>query len=454
MNNYKYLLLLSLAVFSSCGKEFLEAKPDKALLVPTTLSDMQALLNNTANIFNKSPYLTVLASDDFYTSTAGWQGLSVIPEKNAYIWAKDVYESKSIGDWNNAYKQIFYANVVLDGLLKIETNDQASFNQIKGSALFYRAWAYYKLAEQFCAPYQNTTAATTPGIMLHLNSNVNERPGRGNLRQLYDQLIDDLVTASPLLSVSVDIKTKPSKAAALALLSKVYLAMERYDLALKYADEALAISSRLIDYNTLTLTAARPFPNPLTGVNDEVLFYSASTAATLNAALTLVDSTLYKSYTSNDLRRQAFFKDAGKGLVTFKGTYSGSIGATTFFGLSVDEIYLIKAECEVRQGRTNEGIKTLNLLLEKRWLKNTFKPYQETNQDLALSIILAERRKELIARDTRWTDLRRLNSDARFQVTLKRVINNQVYELPPGDNRYVFPLPDNELSEHVIQNTR
>jgi hypothetical protein len=454
MNNYKYLLLLSLALFSACGKEFLDAKPDKALLVPTTLSDMQSLLNNTTNIFNKSAYLMVLASDDFYTTQAGWQGLSVISEKNTYIWAQDLYESKAIGDWNFAYKQIFYANVVLDGLLKIETNDRLLFNQTKGSALFYRAWAYYKLAEQFCVPYQKATATSQPGIMLHLNSNVNERPARASLQQVYDQLISDLITASELLPAKVDIKTKPSKAAALGLLSKVYLAMENYTQALNYTNQVLAINNKLIDYNSLTLSAARPFPNPLTGVNEEVLFYSASTAATLNAALTLVDSNLYKSYATNDLRRQAFFKDAGKGLITFKGTYSGNIGATLFLGLTVDEIYLIKAECEVRGGDVNAGIKTLNQLLEKRWLKNEYTPYQETNPDLALPIILAERRKELIARDTRWSDLKRLNKDPRFQLTLKRVINNQVYELPPGDNRYVFPLPDNELAENIIQNPR
>ncbi len=49
----------------------------------------------------------------------------------------------------------------------------------------------------------------------------------------------------------------------------------------------------------------------------------------------------------------------------------------------------------------------------------------------ALAMILAERKKELVARNLRWSDLRRLNNDPAFQVTLKQVIGQKEYMLPP-----------------------
>ena len=47
-----YFLLPVLAVQVSCKKDFLEAKPDKTLVVPTTLNDFQALLDSGVAVGN------------------------------------------------------------------------------------------------------------------------------------------------------------------------------------------------------------------------------------------------------------------------------------------------------------------------------------------------------------------------------------------------------------------
>jgi hypothetical protein len=73
----------------------------------------------------------------------------------------------------------------------------------------------------------------------------------------------------------------------------------------------------------------------------------------------------------------------------------------------------------------------------------------------ALRKVLLERRKELVFRAIRWTDLRRLNKDPRFATTLRRVVLGQEYLLPPNDNRYVYPIPTNEIeASGVPQNPR
>jgi hypothetical protein len=93
----------------------------------------------------------------------------------------------------------------------------------------------------------------------------------------------------------------------------------------------------------------------------------------------------------------------------------------------------------------------LNQLLRARWLKGTFVSFTAVNPSDALSQILKERRKELIFRGLRWSDLKRLNKESPFVTTLSRSLNGQTYTLPPNSNLYVFPIPPAEIQLSGIQ---
>jgi hypothetical protein len=163
----------------------------------------------------------------------------------------------------------------------------------------------------------------------------------------------------------------------------------------------------------------------------------------------MIDSVLFRSYQVNDLRKTLFFADKGKGVINFKGTYSGDNGI--FSGLATDELYLIRAEAAARKGDAANALKDLNFLLIKRWKKGTFISLTAATSEEALKLVLIERRKELVMRGLRWSDLRRLNKDPRFQVTLTRTISGNKATLPPGDPRYVFPIPDEEIMNSGIE---
>ncbi|WP_411274200.1 hypothetical protein [Daejeonella sp.] len=63
--------------------------------------------------------------------------------------------------------------------------------------------------------------------------------------------------------------------------------------------------------------------------------------------------------------------------------------------------------------------------------------------------------KELLFRGTRWTDLRLLNPNSQFAVTLNRTINNQQAMLQANDKRFVLPIPDVEVQlSGIEQNER
>jgi hypothetical protein len=226
--------------------------------------------------------------------------------------------------------------------------------------------------------------------------------------------------------------------------------MGKYKQALFYADSTLLLNDSLIDYNSVDPSKPYPFAR----FNSEVLFSSVSQfPGMLSPTNYKVDSVLYNSYDSNDLRKELFFTPNGPGTIGFRGSYDGS--NAPFNGYATDEIYLIKAECEARQGLVESSMATLNKLLVTRWKTNTFQPFTSTSIDDALNKILTERRKELIQRSRRWFDLRRLNKDSRFAKTLKRVENGVTYTLPPADPRYVFLIPAQVIDlTGMQQNTR
>lgn len=435
-----------------CKKSWLDVAPDKSLIIPTELKDFQAILDNSEQTFNYSPGLILTSSDDFYIEQSGL--LALVPyERNSYLWAKEVYEGRLIDDWSKPYQQVFYTNIVLEGLQKVTQTsaNKEEWNSIKGTALFHRAFAFFNLAQMFAASYDPVTADQLPGIPIRLSANVNDKSKRGTLRQTYDQIIQDLTEAMDLLPLNTTVKTRPDKTAAMALFSRLYLIMGNYEQAERFADLSLAATNKLLDYNTIdTLGTGRPFPaTPSTGTgNPEVLFYSGMPLYVFptRTELARVDTLLYRSYDHRDLRKVLFFRNRGNGNYTFRGTYSGGLRSHLFSGLATDEMYLNRAECLARRNQVSKAMNDLNTLLVKRWKKDKFIPLSANNADEALTLIFNERRKELISRGIRWTDLRRLNKETKYAITLKRVIGGTIYLLPPGDQRYVFPLPNDELT--------
>ncbi|MEZ2338810.1 RagB/SusD family nutrient uptake outer membrane protein [Mucilaginibacter sp. RCC_168] len=453
--NRIWLYPLLLILLAGCKKDFLDTRPNKALLVPTTVADMQTLLDNL-QVFNNTPGLPFIADGDFYTPDAGYNAFGLDMERNSYTWAKNIYGGIPDADWNNSYQQIFYANVVLEGLAKLPTaSTTAEKNAVAGTALFARAFALYNLVRVYAKPYDPTTAATDAGVPLRLQADVTLKVARGTVAQVYAQVFTDLSAARKLLPAGTAYKSRPTVAAVQALRARICLTKEEYVQAGLYADSALALSKTLIDYSTLSQTANRPFPRVLPDANDEVIFYSAQIAYSFNttSAPSYADSLLYRSYKANDLRKVIFFRLLTPGNYKFKGNYAGSL--LLFSGLAVDEMYLIRAECAARAGNTAAAMEALNTMLVTRWVTGTYAPLAASGAEDALRQVLMERRKQLLGRGIRWDDLRRLNTDPRFKVTLNRNVGGNGYSLGPGSPRYTYPIPDEEIRLNgLTQNER
>lgn len=442
--SFVFLLLVG---FTSCEK-YLEAKPDEKLRIPNELNDLQIILDNYNVLNNRNPQANFIGSDDYYITFTDWNALSNNVVKDGYIW----YENTSFdNDWRQSYEAIYYANIVLENIerIAISSAEDDWENRIKGSALFFRAYHFFNVAQLFCKPFIESTASSDLGIPLRINSNFNEPTQRASVQQTYNRIISDLKEAANLLPTTITIKTRPSKASAYAELARVYLSMSQYQLALKYADTCLQLYNVLLDYNNTTQvipTANIPFQR----FNSEVIFSSTTSSnQATSQSISKIDSVLYGLYHPNDIRRQAFFRNNNNGTHAFKGSYDGSL-TIMFTGLTTSEIYLIKAEAEARMGDHLTAITTLNTLLTKRWKPGTFTPYTATDVNDALVKILIERRKELVFRGIRWSDLRRLNLVPSTAITLKRIVG-QTYTLAPNDLRYVILIPTSVIQQTLIQ---
>lgn len=443
------IVCLSAFIFCSSCKKFLDAKSVQTLSTPSTVNDLQAILDNPTN---RGMIYANSGSDEFYLTSNDWLGLGEF-NKDGYVWAAN-FENNF--DWSIQYNLIFYANTVLYNLPLIkETGSNEALNAIKGSALFYRGYSFYNIAQLYASQYDAATASSTLGIPLRLTADFNEVSVRASLQDTYNQIINDFQTALPLITDLPKIPlNRPSKAACYAMLAKTYLQMGDYQKAKENADASLQLYSTILDFNDNTWIDPTSATSILNLNNPEILFYS-NTDVPINATSSArIDSTLYNMYDGNDLRKSVYFLDNGDGSYQFKGSYNVN-SYDLFSGVATDEVILIRAECYARLGDATNAILDLNTLIEKRFITGTFIPYIVTTPDAALDLIIIERKKELVYRGTRWADLKRLNKESKYQTTLVRNLEGTDYQLPPNDNRYTLLIPREVIRlTNMTQNPR
>lgn len=466
MNRKNILLVVSFCLGAvlhlSCNKidSFLDEKGRLSDVRPASLKDFQSILNNTAIMNTQYPGIGLVGSDNYYLTLDNFNSTREL-EQNAYLWKKDIFTVTGSGEWKDSYQRIEYCNIVLDGLKDIKSTElnQQQINGIRGQALFFRAYTYYMLSQIFCKAYSPKTSEQDLGLVIRQGSDINDKSNRSTVEETYQNMINDLKKSIELLPSALDINTRPNKTAALAELAKVYFSMGNYQEALKYATECLNGYNTLLDFNDNSIVnplSTYRFPQFLE--NREIIFYAKATGYqtifNYPSSKGIVDSTLYKLYDDNDLRKSIFYSDDGNGNVKIRGCYSGD--GYNFSGIAVNEILLIASECEDRLGNISDALNDLNTLLVKRYKTGTYQYQTEQNQSALLNIILTERRKELpFTGQLRWEDLRRLNLDSKFADTLTRVIDGRVYELLPNSPKYVYPIPDDEVElSNIPQNDR
>lgn len=432
---YLYVALIVLFLCNSCEK-FLDKKPDKNLVKIESSNDLSSLMNHIENMNNS--YISgigELASDNFFVYENGWNIYSNFEINIApYIWRKLPI---ALTNWNSIYyNKILPSNIVIHYINNVSFTSISAKNEILGTAYFFRGYSFFDLSQIFSPVYDSKLGYENLGIIIKLSPDVNEVSKRSTLNETYLQIISDLKRAALLLPNSQPLyPTRPYKGSAYAALSRCYMAMGDYKNANIYADSALQLQNTILDYSKIPVRdyAFQPF-------NKEVIFYSQMSGQyLLNENIMRIDTNLISEYSDEDFRLNLFFKKVADGKYTFVGDYSQKNTATFFNGLTTTEMLLNRAETSVRLGDLKNGVLDIESLLNFR-LK-VLPNLENLTQDDLLNLILIERRKELVFRGIRWSDLRRLNSE--MPINLKKNIGANSYSLNSEELKaFAFRFPE------------
>jgi SusD family. len=439
---YVFLMGFMMVLMTSSCNKFLEEKANASMVVPHSLEDLQRILDNSQSMNVSLASMSEAASDNYALTETQFNGLQEEYRRN-YIW--DNYEYYYNNDWAKGYTVVYNSNLVLDLLKKIgRTADNAQqYDQVLGSALFFRASQYLNLLWTYAKAYNESTADSDLGIVLRESADFNKKSVRSSVKQCYERVETDLLQAAALLSSTTVHVNRPGKSSAYGMLARYFLSKRNYVMVGEYCKLFLENRSELMDFNDskqVDKTAAFPFPK----FNMEIDFYQELSVSYLASSRAFVDPAVYNSFDGNDLRKVLYFKDNGAGVINFRGNYNPA--ETLFAGIATDEVLLMQAESLVRSGQVKEGIVLMNKLLSIRYKSGSFKPYELSDPKSALELVLNERRKELLFRGLRWMDIKRLNLEEQ-NISIVRSVAGQVYILKPNENRFALPLPYDVILE-------
>lgn len=154
-----------------------------------------------------------------------------------FNWTKDSGPSTH---WSILYSIITSCNVILNKIDDIPFDeDETDYrNDLKGQALAIRGLAYFDLTRIFGYPYTKDNGASMGVPIILEETDRFNKPSRATVAQCYERITKDLDDAWPLLSEEFN-KGKINRWAAMTLLSRAYLYMDKAPEALDMAEKAI-----------------------------------------------------------------------------------------------------------------------------------------------------------------------------------------------------------------------
>ncbi|WP_142786379.1 RagB/SusD family nutrient uptake outer membrane protein [Changchengzhania lutea] len=227
MKHIKYLVFaITGFIFTSCSDEFLNPLPDTAVAVDAFFqSDSDVLAgvigiydafqgvneNTETNIgnFNRGVQFEHLLTEHRTDNTRNATLEGSKSDFHRYVVNANNVESEDY--WASMYEAIFRANNVLNFIDIADAGNQAKYT---AEAKFLRAYAYFKLVRLF---------GDVPLVITVIGPADDKTPlfTRVPVADVYTQIIEDFQEAINVLDNTY--KSRASKAAAQALLAKVYL---------------------------------------------------------------------------------------------------------------------------------------------------------------------------------------------------------------------------------------
>ena len=360
--------------------------------------------------------------------------------------------SNNLELWNSAYNLIYITNSFLEGLQNSNDISIELKQQLEGEARFVRAFTYFYLVNLY---------GEIP-LILTTDYRSNSIASKTSIEQVYNQITEDLQFSFEILSITYrnGERTSVNKFAAGALLAKVYLYQEKWQLAENLSTQVIGESTTYQILENLSDVFLANSPEAIwqispiggggivTNTNEGNLFIIDpffSFFASFQLANDFVnqfgaDDNRLVNWIGFNTAKNAFFSHK------YKIRNSNQFPILEYsMVLRLAEQYLIRAEARVEQDKISEAIEDLDIIRNRAGLESLAVLDPNISKADLLDEIFIQRRKELFAEwGNRWFDLKRSN---RVQ---------EVFEDQPlwESTDIYYPIPSEELSKNpnLIQN--
>ena len=391
--------------------------------------------------------------------------------------------TSTMGLWSSAYSAILGCNKALtaidEGKFSRDGVSDEQINNIKAENLFLRALAYFDLVRVYAQPYgyikaNGITGVEAMGVPIVLKDDLSARPSRNTVAEVYENLIiPDLVEAERLMSDSYvragvkDVVATVTKPVIQALMARVYLHHEDWQLAADYA-------TKVIKNGRFRLLSGDRFVSMWDGSVDvapqsgsEIIFevyvsQSDGSRSDLGDYLTAPEVAGGAGYgdvrVSNDLIDLYDATDVRlTGLTKTNSKYPGYRWSTKFPGkngllaynnvpvLRISEMYLIRSEA-IYRGATVSGVTAIDDLNRVATNRNA-----EAYASVTLDNLFEESRKEFLFEGHVFFDMKRLQKSlVRTDYDLDPLTKN--IDFP--SYRWALPIPENDIlyNDNMDQN--
>jgi hypothetical protein len=454
------LLLLVIALISTAGcKKYLEIPlPVNKIAGEGAYSNDKSsagTINNILGVLSDGGYFdgATINNLSYFTGlyTDELQNLNGTNTSNIPFYTNAVTAGSTGQLWSNLYKQIYNANLSIEGIAASTTLQNK--NQWLGEAYFIRALCFFYLSN-----YYGEVAITSSSNYL-----INKDLSRVPKTEAYKLIIEDLIKAQDLLTneykdgngaVTTN-RGRPNKFTATALLARAYLYSGDWPNAEIQANNVItaiiggAAAYRLLpsaDIDKVFLAASTEtiFNLVPTRVNQNYVAYNNNMAPALiyNAAgnwgsvTVAISPLLLSAFEKNtttltdDLRRTFWLRSATMAASTtipvvpaqtnyFPNKYkSGTIGTENIILFRLAEQYLIRAEARARRNNLDGAKADLDMIRNRAGLNGT----DAASQIDIINAVIRERRVELFSESShRFFDLKRTGTiDAVMNVVVSQ----------------------------------
>ena len=251
MKKFLYIFVIAcLPLFSSCN-DYLDIVP-KGEKVPTTLADFESLLRNEYTIGQTPISNALYLLNDNYVTVSNINSPTLT--RANYMWDESadriMLNNSDEGTYYQLYSAISSCNLIIEYAPTATEATDAERAEVIAYAKVIRSLCYYVLVNYYADTYEAATAGEKLSVPLITSSVIDAPSKQVTIQEMYDFIIDGVEEAVegglPKESMTV---IHPNLGAAYALLARVYLQMQNYTEALRYAGLALDQNDALFDWN-------------------------------------------------------------------------------------------------------------------------------------------------------------------------------------------------------------